>query len=460
MAFDLLPIREGPSRPTFRTVINENTPAQQDKDIPILESDKLWLDNRHRHMAATIERLMSDFQRFIKDNPAFTKDSEGGANSLNAIKDMLAGLPQFQERKEAYALHLGMAQESMNLFQSQRLPDLGSVEQTMATGLDEELKRPKGLADQVIRLLDEPDVTPSDRLRLLMLYVLATNGLLPADLDKLLAHAQLSPHTDGVVLGNLALLGARISKRLKDTTVSPRLFPTPIPPPGTAPPSDEYALSRYNPALFSLLQSHASGALSADIFPYTKPPLDLPPSSASLATTTSLRNPAAKPTWAKSRSGQATTSETRQRVIVFMAGGATYSESRACYTASRETGREVVLVTSHMLTPKLFLQQIGDLSADRRKLNLPVEATKREAPKHLFEPDEKPVEAPVRQMANANLSGGGGGARPAAASAVHAPGPPPPVPSQPQANSKAKLTKEPPPAEKKKHRFGFGKKEK
>lgn len=130
MAFDLLPIKEKPDgKVTYRTVINEGQPNQEDKDIEITEKDKLWTDNRHKHMKDTIDRLMADFQRFIKDNPNFAKESGGGANSLNAIKDMLAGLPQFQSMKEAYALHLGMAQESMNRFQRWKLPDLASVEQ-------------------------------------------------------------------------------------------------------------------------------------------------------------------------------------------------------------------------------------------------------------------------------------------------------------------------------------------
>ena len=47
---------------------------------------------------------------------------------------MLAGLPQFQELKEAYSLHLTMAQELMNLFQSHKLADLASVEQVRPSG--------------------------------------------------------------------------------------------------------------------------------------------------------------------------------------------------------------------------------------------------------------------------------------------------------------------------------------
>jgi syntaxin-binding protein 1 len=61
----------------------------------------------------------------------------------------------------------------------------------LATGLDEDYKKPKGLADQVIRMLDEEDITPPDRLRLLILYILYRDGILQADLQKLLAHAQL-----------------------------------------------------------------------------------------------------------------------------------------------------------------------------------------------------------------------------------------------------------------------------
>ena len=454
MAFDLLPIRDG-DKVTYRTVVNEGDVNQQEKDIEITEKDKLWIENRHRHMKDTIDKLMAEFQRFIKDNPNFTKNSEGGANSLNAIKDMMAGLPQFQEMKEAYALHLGMAQESMNRFQKFKLSDLASVEQTLATGLDEDYKKPKGMADQIIRMLDEPDVTPPDRIRLLILYVLFKDGILPADLQKLLAHANLGGQEDNMVR-NLELIGARTSRNLKDSRpIPPSLFPK-KPPPAMA--AEEYALSRYEPALQNLLEHHVQGVLDAQTFPYTKPPLDLG-AETQQATAASLRT--AKPTWAKGRSNVST--ENRQRVIVFMAGGATYSESRACYDVGRATSREVFLVTSHMLTPSLFLRQVGDLSADKRRLGIPAEQPKPQAPAHLFEPEPQPKppapspqpqqqrapQPPTTQMANLGVDGRANGTAGPMSNASR------PV----QANSSAKLTKDAPPEkEKKRHRFGFGKK--
>ncbi|KAF2861054.1 Sec1-like protein [Piedraia hortae CBS 480.64] len=380
MAHDLLPIAEGDTI-TYCTIINEGAPNQEIKDLPIAERDRIWVENRHRHMKDTIDKLMSDFQRFIKDNPNFTKDSQGGSNSLNAIKDMMAGLPQFQELKEAYSLHLGMAQESMNLFQKHKLAELGSLEQILSTGLDEDYKKPKGVEDTLVRLLDEESILPSDRLRLLILYVLYRDGILPSDLNKLISHASLSPQNLSIIK-SLTLLGAHTSRGLKDPR-PPRqpLFGRKSPPNN---PEEGFALSRYEPILQTLLELHASNALPADRFPYTRPPLDVDDPTANKTSTpaaSSLRS--AKPTWAKTRPSNS--SESHQRVIVFIAGGATYSESRVCYTTGKATAREVFLVTSHMLSPALFVRQISDLAVERRRLDLPVDRPVPRVPREVLE---------------------------------------------------------------------------
>lgn len=55
-------------------------------------------------------------------------DSETSAN-VNTIREMLAGLSEFQEGKNSYTLHLNMAQEVMRLFQNHQLAEVASVEQ-------------------------------------------------------------------------------------------------------------------------------------------------------------------------------------------------------------------------------------------------------------------------------------------------------------------------------------------
>jgi syntaxin-binding protein 1 len=393
MAHDLLPIKDG-DKIYYKTIVNEGGADQQEKEMEIGEKDKIWVENRHRHMKDTIEKLMSDFQKFIDENPHFT-NSEADATSLNAIKDMLAGLPQFQELKEAYSLHLNMAQECMNIFQHRKLPDIASVEQSLATGLDEDFRKPKNLADQIVRLLDDENIGPSDRLRLIMLYIIFRDGLILEDIQRLLAHASLPPQ-DGEVISNLELLGAHTTKALKDNKTTPQpLFPRKTAPTAQ---SEEYALSRYEPMLKLMLEDITKGALDQITFPYVKAPLD---NSEELAAQSQASLRSAKPTWARNR---ISTVENRQRIIIFMAGGATYSESRACYEVSTSRGRDVFLATSHMMTPTLYVRQVGDLSVDRRRLDLPIDRPKPKAPSHLFERnDPRPTALPSGPGPRQNL---------------------------------------------------------
>ncbi|MCJ1465940.1 vacuolar sorting protein VPS33/slp1 [Pseudocyphellaria aurata] len=409
MVHDLLPLIEG-DRLFYKTTAISDDGSESGKNAEISEKDSIWVANRHLHMKDLIDKLVGDFEKFRAKNPQF-EASDDQPSSLNNIKDMLAGLPQFQEGKEAYSLHLGMAQDAVNVFTKRRLPDIASVEQSLATGLDEDNKKPKNLADQVVRLLDDDGITFPDRLRLIIEYLLYRDGLLASDIKKLLAHAQL-PAQDGEVIHNLELLGAHVVRELKDTRpVAQPFFARKQPP---QPIDEEGSLSRFEPNLKALLEELIRGSLDQGRFPFTKPHLDaaeglIGQENVSQASLASLRS--AKPTWARTRSSAA---EPKQRIIVFMAGGATYSESRACYEISDALSKDVFLTTSHMLTPSLFIHQVKDLSVDKRRLNLPADKPKPKAPAHLFEKEPPPTLAtppsqqpPVAGMADMNLKSNG-----------------------------------------------------
>ncbi|KAI1192146.1 Sec1 family protein [Nemania serpens] len=389
MAHDLLPIKDG-DKTTFHMTFNEGTPEAEEKDIELTDKDKVWVENRHKHMKDTIDKLMNDFQKFLDQNPHFT-NSNGDTTSINAIKDMMAGLPQFTEMKEAYSLHITMAQECMNIFQRHKLGDMSLIEQSMATGLDEDNRKAKNVLDSVVRLLDDDAVSPSDRLRLIIMYLLYRDGVILEDIKRLLAHASLPPQ-DGEIIANLEHLGGRTTRGgLKEPKrEDPPLFPidtkAPIP-------EDSY-MSRFNPAVKHMLEHLCRGALDMTSFPYVKPPLD--PNEDAMIGQGSLR--AAKPSWAGAGRRVA---DNRQRIIVFMAGGATFSESRACYEVGSAMNRDIFMATSHMLTPQLFIQQVGDLSVDKRRLDIPMERPPQKAPAHLF---ERP--APPAGVSPAPLLGG------------------------------------------------------
>ena len=76
-------------------------------------------------------------------DPLHFQNSDDAPSSLNNIKDMLAGLPKYQQGKEAFALHLGMTSDAMELFVQRRLADYASVEQV----------RDPSRCDQLIQML-------------------------------------------------------------------------------------------------------------------------------------------------------------------------------------------------------------------------------------------------------------------------------------------------------------------
>jgi syntaxin-binding protein 1 len=362
MAMDLLPIRDDDDKVTYRNVIRRGEPDQEEKDIELNDNDKLWVGHRHMHMKDLLVELSESFKKFQAKNPQFA-DNNGQPVSVNTIKDMLAGLPEFQEGKEAFSLHIDMAEKCANLFQERKLLDLTSVEQSLATGMDEDNKKPKNLADQMVRLLDDDSIVHEDRLRLLVMYIVYRNGILGGDIEKLRNHGQLSP-MDGEIIYNLDMLGARVQRQLKDET--PPLQPLFPPRMQDTTGLQEVSLSRFEPAMRYMLEEACAGTLDPTSFPPVKPHLDTANVGVSQ---TSLRN-TGKPTWAQTR---AQSNKPRQRMIVFMAGGATYAESRACYEISHIMGKEVFLATSHMITPKTYLRQVGLLSSGRKQLELPMD---------------------------------------------------------------------------------------
>ncbi|OAG42918.1 hypothetical protein AYO21_02869 [Fonsecaea monophora] len=463
MAMDLLPIRDDEDKITYRNIIRRGQPDQEEKDVEITEKDNLWVVHRHMHMKDLLVKLSEEFRKFQAKNPQFA-DNDGQPASINTIKDMLAGLPEFQEGKEAFSLHIDMAEKCAKIFADRKLLEVVSVEQSLATGLDEENKKPKNLADQVVRLLDDDSVVHEDRVRLLILYILYKNGILRGDIEKLRCHGELSP-MDGEIIYNLITLGARVEKQLKDVTPTP----TPLFPPKIRDVSnmEEVSLSRFEPALRYMLEEQCQGTLDLNVFPPVKPHLNDPNSQMSVSQT-SLRN-TGKPTWAQTRSQS---NKPRQRIIVFVAGGATYAEARACYEVSQMAGKEVFLATTHMITPKNFLRQVSQLSAGRRQLDLPMDRAAPRLPAWMTEPppqaQQQPrpqqpangrppekVRPPTDAMANMNLGGRGpqNGTRPGVGTGPPSSKPPQPYQSPSGDSGQHKLKKD-----KEKKHLGFFKK--
>jgi syntaxin-binding protein 1 len=392
MCNDLLPITEGNK---YKYSFYNAEGQREDKEALLTDDDAVWQGIRHLHIVEAIDKLSRDFKSHAGEAGQFTDN----ASSLNDMRDMLASLPQMQEMKDKLSLHLTMAQNCMNHFEKTRLPAQAMVEQNCATRTTPEGQKPRTLVEEMVPLLDANDVSNADKVRIIALYIMYSDGVPDEDRRRLFQHARLGlAEMDAV--NNLVHLGARVVKdpmnsgwdawfkKGKRKQVSGE---------------NEYELSRYQPLVKLMLEDHFAGKLETATYPYVR---DGPPESAvgmssmvggasglvssaiggkdsplgrigsgnsaagSRPQPSSLRS--AKPTWhQKGRpvAGTSASSSTlptgqergdgnRQRVIVFVAGGMTFSEVRSTYQVSERLAKDVYIGSSHIFTPGMFIDNL------------------------------------------------------------------------------------------------------
>ncbi|KDQ12984.1 hypothetical protein BOTBODRAFT_133850 [Botryobasidium botryosum FD-172 SS1] len=352
MCNDLLDIEDGKK---YRYKFQSSHGAYEDKLATLSDTDNVWTELRHMHMRETIDKLMADFNKFMEENAGFK--GEGAAN-LSDMKDMLANLPQYQEQREKFSLHLNMAQECMNLFEKKKLSAIGNVEQNCATGLTADGKTPKTLVEEMVPLLDDPSVSNTDKVRIIALYVMHRDGVPEEDRRRLFEHARLSLANQDAI-NNLAHLGARVTRSQGDRDTRKKLKQK-------SSTGEEYELSRYTPLVQTVLEDHCSGKLDASVFPYVRDSPVAPSAASAMRTgavqpTTSLRS--SKPSWHRAPRANVN-SDAKQRLIVFVAGGMTYSEMRVAYQLSASVGKDIYIGSTHVLTPHRFTEDLKVLELD------------------------------------------------------------------------------------------------
>ncbi|KAF5377779.1 hypothetical protein D9757_008057 [Collybiopsis confluens] len=362
MANDLLPIEDG-MKYTYK--FQSSVGAFEDKTAILVDADNVWTEIRHMHMREAIDKLMADFNKFLEENAVFqglvhihrcsgsrmlTVFVRDNAANLNDMKEMLANLPQYQEQREKFSLHLSMAQECMAIFERDKLPLVATVEQNCATGLTVEGKSPKHLVEEMVPLLDSREVINMSKVRIIALYIQYREGVPDEDRRRLYQHARLSLAEQDAV-NALTYFGVRISRGSGDKDIKKKLKSKPAS-------DNEYDLSRYKPLLRTVVEDCVGDKLDASVFPYIKDaPSAAPPPS-------SLRSPppagslrSARPAWHRAAKPSAVV-ENKPRILVFMAGGMTYSEIREMYNLSTSLNKDIYIGSTHVVTPRYFIDDM------------------------------------------------------------------------------------------------------
>uniref|UniRef100_A0A7S4K4B5 Uncharacterized protein n=1 Tax=Guillardia theta TaxID=55529 RepID=A0A7S4K4B5_GUITH len=374
MVYDLMEMKDSKYKYTTSNAKGEDVEKVSSLD----ESDALWVQLRHMHIADAINFVIDEFNRFVQQNKAANM-AKGEAKSLRDLSEAIKSMPQFKDRLAKYSLHMDLTKKCMALYEQKFLEKISTEEQNMATGADAQGKALKTVQQSVMNVLQDEHISEKDKLRLILIYVISQEGLSEADVDKLVSSAHLQNTSSAQrIVQNLKHLNVTLKQAQakpkgmisSGMTAASKLFPF------IKADSDKkrpkmatdvgYDLSRYRPPLQYIIQDALEGKLDPNEYVTTAPT-----SSKSQAETNSngpSRNPRNKASWAdksairRDEPKEASKSKAGPRLIVLVVGGLAYSELRAAYEMTTKFNREIIIGSTEMMAPEAFLDSLAVLS--------------------------------------------------------------------------------------------------
>jgi len=356
--------------------------AGGEKTVLLNEKDTFWNKYRHTHIAEVSEEVSKQFNQFVSENKAASSVAKGrqGGASLKELKDTIQALPQYHELKDKFAVHIDLCQKCNNIFSKNNISSIAEIEQNLITGVTAEGTIPKNIIMNMVPLLDNPDVDTYDKLRLLILYIICHDGVPQDDLRKLVEHARMmDPELD--IISNFKYLGVNLKnsqlkelkpKRGYDSMWEKEKVKRKL---SKNDEDESYELSRYVSTLKYVIEDNLHNVLNTRIFPATKEPASRRnvETEQTAVKGTSLRS--TKPSWAKKSADRdkqkdaASSSLTEKedlrkygpRTIVFVVGGLDYSEMRSVYELCNEYNRDIIIGSTHIITPVSYMNSIQSL---------------------------------------------------------------------------------------------------
>ncbi|GLT51926.1 hypothetical protein SLA2020_252970 [Shorea laevis] len=372
--------------------------SPENKEVLLEDNDSVWLELRHAHIADASERLHDKFTTFKSKNKAAQiqqSSREGGEISTRDLQKVVQALPKYNEVMEKLSLHIEIAGKINKLIRDMGLRDLGQLEQDLVFG-------DAGAKEVINFLRTNQDATPENKLRLLMIYAFVYPEKFEGDKgSKLMQLARLSPD-DMKVINNMRLLGGTTETKKATTGFSLKFDVQKTKHAARKDRTGEeetWQLFRFYPVVEELIENLSKGGLPKNEYscvnqsstiqddsqdgcmrakPAAAPERKVPAHSVRSRRTANWARPHHSDDGYSSDSvlKSACTDHKRmgKRIFIFIIGGATRSELRACHKLTGKLKREVILGCTTLDDPPQYIMKLKLLSEKELRENAPPEA--------------------------------------------------------------------------------------
>lgn len=175
-------------------VENADNPDNYDnKDVLLNDKDKLWVELRSKHIAEVIEILSTRISETVNSGSGNALSGSGKDVSLTELASALKALPEYREVMGKLSQHMHISRACMDKFSAGGLMDLSELEQTLATGVDEDGDKIK--SDDLVGMVEQSLLRMRDSDERLRLVLISTNSqadaFTSADRDRILRAAKL-----------------------------------------------------------------------------------------------------------------------------------------------------------------------------------------------------------------------------------------------------------------------------